>query len=150
MYRLSEKLLNGSISCTCLHNMVNFGPLAAEISSGVCGTPPNFNTFRVFASLLQRRCSLEANQTLHDDWPSPGQGHYIYIFWGLLPPDGILPGAKFSLHTSLAFSYTGSVTVRYSSSGCEVNFVVWYKEWNYGTFAEGTTYITLGNGPHSS
>jgi len=26
---------------------------------------------------------------------------------------------------------------------------VWYKEWNYGTFAEGATYIRLG-GPHSS
>jgi len=24
------------------------------------------------------------------------------------------------------------------------NFVAWYKEWNYGTFADGTTYIQLG------
>jgi len=27
------------------------------------------------------------------------------IFWGLLPPNGILPGAKFTLRPSLAFSY---------------------------------------------
>jgi len=34
------------------HNMVNFGPLAAETVSLVWGTPPNFNCFRVFAGLL--------------------------------------------------------------------------------------------------
>jgi len=31
---------------------VNFGPLMAEISSGVWGTPANFNGFRVLAALL--------------------------------------------------------------------------------------------------
>ena len=36
MYRQSEKnLLSSNISSTCAHNMVNFGPLAAEIVSGV-------------------------------------------------------------------------------------------------------------------
>jgi len=35
--------------------MVNFGPLAAEIVSGVWGSAANFNGFRVLASLLQRR-----------------------------------------------------------------------------------------------
>ena len=39
--------------------------------------------------------------------------HYIYIhFRGLLPPNGILPGANFTLCPSLAFSYSGSVTAR--------------------------------------
>jgi len=34
MYRQSEKnLLSSNISSTCPHNMVNFGPLAAEIVS---------------------------------------------------------------------------------------------------------------------
>jgi len=38
----SEKnLLSSNMSSTCPHNMVNFGPLAAEISSGVWGTPAN-------------------------------------------------------------------------------------------------------------
>ena len=31
--------------------MVNFGPLTAEIDSGVWGTPANFNGFRVLAAL---------------------------------------------------------------------------------------------------
>jgi len=53
MYRQSEKnLLSSNISSTCAHNMVNFGPLAAEIVSGVWGTPATFNGFRVLAALL--------------------------------------------------------------------------------------------------
>jgi len=55
-------------------------------------------------------------------------------FRGLLPPNGILPGAKFTLRPSLAFSYIGSVTARYLSSGRQPHIVAWYKEWNYGTF----------------
>jgi len=44
--------------------MVNFGALAAEIDWRVWGTPANFKGFRVLTSLLQRRRSTEANQTL--------------------------------------------------------------------------------------
>ena len=45
--------LAGNISPTCRsYNMVNFGPLAAEIISLVWGSPPNFNKFRVLAALL--------------------------------------------------------------------------------------------------
>jgi len=79
-YRQSEKVLSSNISSTCLHNMVNFGLLEAEIASLVWDTPANFNDFRILASLLQRRRSTEANQTLHVVWPSPGLVHYIYIF----------------------------------------------------------------------
>jgi len=71
-------------------------------------------------------------------------------FQGLLPPDGILPGAKFTLRPSLASSYIHSVTMRHSSSGHQPNFVAWYTVWNYGTFAPmfGWAAITLGIGPH--
>ena len=65
--------------------MLNFGPLTAEIRWRVWDTPANFNGFRVLPSLLQRRRSPEANQTLHDVWPSPGLLHYIYIFGGSCP-----------------------------------------------------------------
>jgi len=37
---------------TCLDNMVNFGPLTAEIGSGVRVTPANLNWFWVLAALL--------------------------------------------------------------------------------------------------
>jgi len=59
--------------------------LEAQIVSLVWGTPAKFNGFRVLASLLQRRRLTEANQTLHDAWPSPGLVQYIYIFGGSCP-----------------------------------------------------------------
>jgi len=69
----------------------------------------------------------------------------LYIhFCGLLLPNGIFPGEKFTLRPSLAFSYIRSVTVLRLSSGFEPNFVASYKEWNYGTVAESATYIRLG------
>jgi len=41
------------MSSTCPHSMVNFGSVMGEISSGVWGTPDNFNWFRVqLAALL--------------------------------------------------------------------------------------------------
>jgi len=46
------KMLSSKISSTCFHNMVNFGPLTAEIGSGAWGTPANFSGFRVLAALL--------------------------------------------------------------------------------------------------
>ena len=49
---IGKKLLSSNISSTCPHNMVNFGPLAAEIVSLACGTRGNFNGFRVLAALL--------------------------------------------------------------------------------------------------
>jgi len=65
MYRQSEKnLLNGTISSTCPHNVVNFGPLTAEIGSGVLGTPANFNGFRVLATLLHGILVVGGSQTL--------------------------------------------------------------------------------------
>jgi len=65
-------------------------------------------------------------------------------FWGFLPPNGILPGAKFTLRPSLAFSYIGNVTARHSSSGCQSNFVAWDKEGNYGTFSPRLRHLFAG------
>jgi len=48
----------------CPHNMVNFGPLAAEIGSGVWGTPANFNGFRVLAVSLHSSQVMGVCQTL--------------------------------------------------------------------------------------
>ena len=49
---IGKKLLSSNTSSTCPCNMVNIGPLAAEILSLVWGTPANFNGFRVLAALL--------------------------------------------------------------------------------------------------
>jgi len=47
-----KNLLSSNTFSTCPYNMVNFGPLVAEILSFVWGTPANFNGFRVLAALL--------------------------------------------------------------------------------------------------
>jgi len=52
-----KSLLSSNISSTCSHNMANFGPLTAEIDSGVWGTPTNFNGFRVLAHVTARHSS---------------------------------------------------------------------------------------------
>ena len=49
---IGKKLLSSNISSRCSHNMVNFGPLTAEIGPVVWCTPANFNGFRVLAALL--------------------------------------------------------------------------------------------------
>ena len=58
-----KKLLSSNISSTCPQNMVNFGPLAAEIVSFVWGTPANFNGFRVLAALLYGTLVVGVSQT---------------------------------------------------------------------------------------
>jgi len=60
----TKNFLSSNISCTCFHNMVNFGPLAAEIISLVWGTPANFNWFCVLAALLLGTLVVGVSQTL--------------------------------------------------------------------------------------
>jgi len=45
-------LLSSNISSRCPLNIVNFGPLMAQIDPVVWGIPANFNGFRVLAALL--------------------------------------------------------------------------------------------------
>jgi len=56
--------LSSNTSSTCSHNMVNFGPLVAEIGLPVWGTPANFNRFRVLAASLHGRQVVGVSQTL--------------------------------------------------------------------------------------
>ena len=113
-----KNLLNSNTSPICPHNMVNFGPLTAEIGWWVWGTPANFNGFRCLPS-MQRRRSPEANQTLHDVWPSPELVHCVYIFGGFCLLTELCP-VKSSLYVQFLpsrFAYIGSVTAGHSSSG---------------------------------
>ena len=57
-----KNLLSSNMSSTCLYNMANFSPLAAEIGPVVWGTPANFNGFRVLAALLHARHSSSGSQ----------------------------------------------------------------------------------------
>jgi len=57
-------LLSSNMSSRYTHNMVNFGPLAAEIGLPLWGSPANFNGFRVLAALLHGSEVVGVGQTL--------------------------------------------------------------------------------------
>jgi len=61
---IGKNLLRSNTSSTCPRNMVNFGPLMAEIGSGGWGTPANFNGFRVLVALLHGTLVVGISQTL--------------------------------------------------------------------------------------
>jgi len=60
--RQSEKFIKHSAISP--HNMVNFGPPAAEIDPIVWGIPANFNGFRVLEALLHGTPVVGVSQTL--------------------------------------------------------------------------------------
>ena len=113
--------------------MMNFGPHRAEIGWLVWGTPKkNLNGFRVLVYCTDVAQQRPTKLCIMFGRPL---GWCTILFWGLLSPNGILPGAKFTLRPRLAFSNNGSVTARHSSSGSEPNFAAWYKKWNDENFA---------------
>ena len=97
--------------------MVNFGLLAAKIVS-LIWAPQLIST----ASLLQRRRSTEANQTLHNVWPLPGLIDYIYIFGGCCSITEFCQVQHSLCVLQVLRSPIRSVTARQSSSGREPNF----------------------------
>jgi len=106
-----------------------------EICWRVWGTPANFNGFRVLASLLQRRRSPDANQTLHDVWPSTALVHYIYIFGGFCPLTEF-----YQLQNSLCVQILRSpilAALLHGTRTLGVSQTLW-------RWAEGATYIRQG------
>jgi len=139
-------VLNSNISSIHSYNIVNFGPLTVEIGSGVWGTPANFNEFRVLASLLQRRRSPEANQTLHDVWLSPASAGTLYIHFGSFGRLTEFCQVKTSLCLQVLRSPILAVLLHGSQPvGVRQKTAAWYNEWNYGTFTKGATYIRLSD-----
>jgi len=59
-----KKILSSNISSRCPYNMLNFGPVTAEIDWRVWGTPSYFNGYRVLAALLHGSQVVGVSQTL--------------------------------------------------------------------------------------
>ena len=102
-----KKIVKQQYLPTCPYNIVNFGPLTAEIGSGVWGTGHPMQQLQRVSRLgsFTAPTSLTGGQpnfvrSLAVSWAGT-----LYInFRGLLPPGGILPRAKFTLCLSLAFA----------------------------------------------
>jgi len=127
-----EKLVKSNISSTYPHNMVNFGPLAAEIVS-FWGTPAHFNGFRVMASLVDRRRSPQANQTLHDVWP---RADTLYIHFRCSCPVTELC----EVQNSLCLQVLSSPILAALLHGTRVVCI----SQTFRRWAEGATYIRQG------
>ena len=56
-----KNLLSSNTSSTSPYNMVNFGPLAAEILSLIWGTPANFSGFSPGFASWQRYCTASCS-----------------------------------------------------------------------------------------
>jgi len=116
MYRQSEKnFLNSDSSSRCPDNMVNFGPLTAEIYWQVWGTSVNFNGFHVLAALLHGTLVVGVSQTLRcwtdgatyiqqgghhvGHWPTflviiwSAEMFYLLTYWLLVEHVGLISAA---------------------------------------------------------
>ena len=116
---IGKKLLNSNISSTCPHNMVNFGPLTAEIGPVVWGTPANFNGFRVLAALLHGSPVVDVSQTLRrwtegTTYVRQGDHHVGHwpTFWYLLCFRLATSGALLSLLLSVQCNQSNDRSIR--------------------------------------
>ena len=110
-----KKNLSSNTFSACPHNMVNFGPLTAEIYCRVWGTPANFNVFRVVAALLHGTVVVVVSQTLRR-WTEGATyirqgGHHVghsslkvyMIMSKTADEEDTLPWLCLINHTSLSF-----------------------------------------------
>jgi len=144
MYRQSEKTVKQQY---VLHMSPQYGELRPTNGwdrFGSLGHPSKFQRVSRLA-FVTAATSLTGGQPnfarcLRVSWAGT-----LYIhFRGFLPPDRILRGVNSLYVQVLRSPILAASTARYSSSGRQPNFAAWYKEWNYGTFAEGATYIRQG------
>ena len=138
--------------------MVNFGPLTSDIDWEVWGTPANFNGFRILPLLLQRRRSPEANQILHDVWPSPGLVHHIYTLYMVYHMTEFcqvqyslyVEVLRFRILAALLHGTTAAGVIQILWSGTRNGITELSQRAPLIRLGGQTPAITLGIGPHSS
>jgi len=139
MYRQSEKLLKQQY---LLHMSAQYGELRPTNGWDrftTLGQPSKFQPVSrlgfVTAPTSLNGGQRKLAQRLAVSWTGT-----LYLR-GLLPPNGILPGATFTLRPSFALSYIArvscSVTARHSGSLRQANFAACDKAGNYEIFAPG-------------
>ena len=127
-------LLSSDMFSTRPHNMVNFGPLVAEICWRVWGTPANFNGFRVFAALLHGTPLLGVSQTLRR-WTEGATyirqgGHHVghwpaFLVLGVFV--GLTDASAWLAQLAVAIvNFSGQInTGSYSITRCSLD-VIWH------------------------
>ena len=111
--------VNSNISSTCFHNMANFGPLRADIVSGVCDTPSKFQQVSRLGFVTAATSFTGGQPNFARCLAVSGLVWYtIYTFCGLLPPDGILLRAKFTCVLLYCQRYCTALQQRASAKLC--------------------------------
>jgi len=130
-----KKLYSSNIFSTCPHNMVNFGPLGAEIVSLRWGNPSKFER-------VSRLDFVTAATSLNGSQPNFAQclaiswaGTLCIHFRGFLPRNEILPGATFTLCPNLAVHILAALLHGTLVLGVRQTLQRW---------TEGATYIRQG------
>ena len=158
-----KTLLNSNISSTCLHSMVIFSTLTAKIVGEFWAfqqISTVFTSWLHYCTDVAKWRSTNFAQCLAISWA----GTLYILFQGLLPPNGILPGAKFTwvqvfLHSSFLLywqCYCTALKQWPSAKLCGLIQGMELQDFCSSSFStEGATYITrvattLGIGPHSS
>ena len=122
-----KNLLNSNISST-VHMSSQYGelrPTSGWDRFSLGRIPANFNGFRVLASLLHRRRSMDVNQSLHDVLLSPWLVHYLYIHIS----GGSCPVTESCyVHNSLCVQVLRSPILGALLHGTRA--AAWYKKWN--------------------
>ena len=121
---IEKKLLSSKSSSTCPHNMVNFGPLAAEIVSLIWSVAGNFQRVLCFGSVTAGHSNTGRHRNCGAEQTMPPvfgrvpimfgiRPHFYFFFWRranysigrLLPnrPFVRVPGMNILLNTEVCF-----------------------------------------------
>ena len=108
-------MLSSNISSTCLHNMANFGPLAAEIGPVVRGTPAKFQRLSRLGSITARQSSTGRQP----NFAALNRGRHLYSAgrpsrwaWAHIPVMLCFPAAHgryrtlMSMHSFIVYTYS--------------------------------------------
>jgi len=123
--------------------MANFGPLTAEIGSRVSGTTANFSVQWVSHLAFVTASMFTGGQPNCARYLTISWAGTLYIFLGSCPLTEFCL-VQNSLYVQVIRSLILAALLHGTPAAGVSQAVAWYKEWNYGTYTEGATYIRLG------
>ena len=137
-----KNLLNTNISSTCPHIIANVDALTAEIGLPVWGT---FQQISCLGFLTAAPSVIRGQpnfaRCLAVSWASTN----IYIFGGSCPLTEFCQVQNSLTSKSCVLLYwQRNCTALEQRPSAKLCGVVPYRQWNFGIFAEGATYIRLG------
>jgi len=146
--RIGKNLLNSNSSCTCPHNMLNFGPLTAEIRWQVWGAPSKFRPVSRLGFVIAQM-SLSGGQQNFAGCLGVSWSGTLYAFLGTLAPLTEFCQLQNSLCVQV-LRYPILAALVHGNRAAAVSQTLWRGTRNGITELLQRALITLGIGPNSS